>query len=181
MGCCCCFDHVLLCYRCELLLIFGLDGLLPPSRAVSHRYERWVSARQAASNIPLSVGCGLCCRAPLLETRSQGKQRSIITSTSQRTLEPWSKSSKLESKEVTHFELSRHCSFMTGMTIGSDWLIWPTNFSFSTSYFCPDTFITVNDYNTPSLAPLTAGVQVTPRDIYSKKLPRMQRSTCQSA
>ena len=30
-----------------------------------------MSARQVASNVPLSAGCGLCCRASLLETRAQ--------------------------------------------------------------------------------------------------------------
>ena len=88
---------------------FAQGGLLSASRAVSYRYERCMSGRQVAFNVPLSAGCGLCCLASLLGTREQcthvqpsawAKGRSNLVLNCSKT-----RSSKTE---VTNFERFSH-------------------------------------------------------------------------
>ena len=91
--CRCWFDtYVLFCYYCKLLLNFAWMGRCRlrarPATATSAG-----CLQDGGSNAKLSAGCGLCCRAPLLETRAQGTQRTIVISSGQMKLEPWPKSS----------------------------------------------------------------------------------------
>lgn len=74
-----------------------------------------MSARLAASTVSLSVGCGLCCRASLLETRAQATQRTITNSTGQRELKTSLVQElvarKHKARKVVHFELSGYLLF----------------------------------------------------------------------
>ena len=109
----CTWGAALLLLLLQAAADFRRGWVRPPSRAVNHRFERWTSTRRAASHVPISVGCGLGYRVSWLETGAQGTQRTIITGTGQRKLEPWCKSSK--ARKVTHFKLSGLCSPTTGI------------------------------------------------------------------